>query len=266
VPTGQRRGSTLRSPGPAVVRILERDPELGPRIPAQHLAQARAALVARVRSLDRGVWEAPETADSRHLGFLVLDGLLARDVVLAGTTCTELLGPGDVVGPSTSSHDDTLVRYRVLWHVLEPVQLAVFDGHFSRSLADWPQVMRVLLERTLDGSLRASIHAALLQLSPVETRLVVMFWLLAERWGRVTPAGVVLKLRLSHQMLGQLVGCQRASVTTALHHVEENGLVRRRSDRTWLLKGSPPGELAHIHWNQRPAVDGEPEARVPSPV
>ena len=38
-----------------------------------------------------------------------------------------------------------------------------------------------------------SIHQALLQLSPVETRLLVLFWYLAERWGRVTPDGISVR-------------------------------------------------------------------------
>jgi hypothetical protein len=119
--------------------------------------------------------------------------------------------------------------------------------------------MRVLLERSLRRSLRLTVHAGLLQLSPVETRLLVLFWFLAERWGRVTPSGVTLRLRLSHQLLGQMVGCRRASVTTALHRIEEAGHLVRRRDRTWLLLGSPPDEFAHLHWQERSALDREPE-------
>jgi CRP/FNR family cyclic AMP-dependent transcriptional regulator len=179
--------------------------------------------------------------------------VLAKDVILAGTTCTELLGPGDLLHPDATLGDDTLVRYRVLWHVLEPARFAVLNESVARSLGAWPQVMRSLLERALKRTLRVSLHAALLELSPVETRLLVLFWLLAERWGRVTPAGVALRLRLSHKVLGQLVGCQRASVTTALHHIEESGHIARRADRTWLLRGSPPDELAQMHWQAHTA-------------
>jgi CRP-like cAMP-binding protein len=227
------------------------DPELGLQVPASEITGARASLLAPVRRLSLGTWEPPMTpGDSSHeLGYLLLDGLLARDLILAGRTCTELLGEGDLMQPSTSMRgDEGLVRYHVLWHVLEPVRLAVLDRAFSQSLGRWPQVMRALLERAIRRNLRTSIHAALLQLSPVETRLLVLFWYLAERWGRVTPAGVTLGLRLSHELLGQLVGCQRASVTTALGHISESGLVVRRSDRTWLLRGAPPDELAAVHW------------------
>ena len=234
------------------VQILKSDPELGLRVPATQIAEARKQLVARVKTLEPGRWEVPRDTTSR-LGFLMLDGLLARDVVLVGHTCTELLGEGDVIQPWIPSTDDGLVRYRVLWHVLAPSRLAVLDETFARTLAEWPQVMSMLLERAIRRTLRMSVHQALLQLSPVETRLVVLFWHLAERWGRVTPDGISVKLRMSHELLGQLVGCRRASVTTALHRVDDSGLVTRRTDGTWLLRGSPPDELAEISW-QRSAV------------
>ena len=237
----------------AGIRILECDPELGLRVPAAEITRAREALVAPAASFDRGVWEPPHEIGAGHLGYLMVEGLLAKDVILAGTTCTELLGPGDLLHPEATLGDETLVRYRVLWHVLEPARLAVLDENVARSLGEWPPVMRTLLERALKRTLRVSLHAALLELSPVETRLLVLFWLLAERWGRVTPDGVALRLRLSHKVLGQLVGCQRASVTTALRHVEEGGMVARRSDRTWLLRGSPPDELAQVHWHAHTA-------------
>jgi CRP/FNR family transcriptional regulator, cyclic AMP receptor protein len=202
--------------------------------------------------LEPGRWEVPRDHTSR-LGFLMLEGLLARDVVLVGTTCTELLGDGDVLQPWIPSNDEGLVRYHVRWHVLAPTRLAVLDDQFARKLAEWPQVMATLLERAIRRTLRMSIHQALLQLSPVETRLLVLFWHLAERWGRVTPDGISVRLRMSHALLGQLVGCRRASVTTALHRIDDSGLIVRKSDGTWLLRGSPPDELAEISW-QRQAV------------
>lgn len=244
------------APEPRGARVLDLDPELGQRIPEERRTEAHAALIARTMNLPRGRWEPPEALDPRHLGFLVLDGLLARDVVLAGTTCTELFAESDLLHPLTTTGDDSLVQHRVVWHVLEPVKVAVLDEHFSRSMLSWPQVMRTLLDRALRCARRSSIHAALLQLNPVETRLLVLFWYLAERWGRVTPRGVRVRLRLSHETLGQLVGCQRASVTTALRHLAESGLVLRRSDRTWLLVGTPPDEMTAIHWGSGVALSG----------
>ena len=184
-----------------------------------------------------------------RLGYLVLEGLVARDMTLAGRTATELLGEGDVVEPWVASREEGLVRYRVGWNVLMPVRLAVLDDEFGRSLARWPQVMSTLLERAIRRTHRMSIHEALLQLSPVETRLLVLFWHLAERWGHVTPAGIALRLRLPHALLGQLVGCRRASVTTALQHIYASGELMRRTDGTWLLTGDAPDELTSVHWD-----------------
>jgi CRP/FNR family transcriptional regulator, cyclic AMP receptor protein len=243
------------------VRVLEHDPELGLGISPDRIAEAREALVAPSRTFAPGVWEVPTAAAPRaRLGFLLLDGFVAREVTLAGTTCTELLGEGDILQPSPARRpDDSLLRHRVLWRVLEPARVAVLDDAFTRLLGRWPGVMAALLEREVRRTARMSLHQALLHLTPVETRLLLMFWHLAERWGRVTPAGITLRLRLSHQLLGQLVGCQRASVTTALRHIDESGLVVKRTNGTWLLRGSPPEELAQIHW-QQPDAHGAPFA------
>jgi CRP/FNR family cyclic AMP-dependent transcriptional regulator len=233
------------------VRILEVDPELGLRVPAGEISRAREHLTARVETLAPGHWEVPSNeGDPGSLGFLVLEGLLARDLMLAGTTATDLVGEGDVLQPWVPARDYGLVRYHVGWHVLAPIRLAVLDGQLARELAAWPQVMGALLERVVRRVQRMAIHQALLQLSPVETRLLVLFWYLAERWGHVTPDGITLRLRISHEVLGQLVGCRRASVTTALRHIDESGLIVRKADRTWLLRGSPPDELHEIHWQQ----------------
>jgi CRP/FNR family cyclic AMP-dependent transcriptional regulator len=238
------------------VRILEADPELGLRVPASRIGAARAQLTISFTCMECGVWEVPALKNDRGcLGFLVLDGLLASDTVLAGSVSTALVGEGDVLQPRPTPRDDRLVRSRVQWHVLHPVQLAILDDGFARKLIEWPQVSVALLERSMRQSRRVSIHQALLGLSPVETRLLVLFWYLAERWGRVTSTGVALSLKISHQLLGQLVGCTRASVTTALKEVTRSGRAVRRPDGTWLLRGAPPDELSRPRWeHHRPSA------------
>jgi CRP/FNR family cyclic AMP-dependent transcriptional regulator len=237
------------------VHVLQADPELGLRVPASRIGQARAELMAPFRSLGCGVWDVPTLPSERGcLGFLLLDGLLASDTVLAGNVSTELFGEGDVLQPLAGVRDDRLLRCRVQWHVLDPVHIAILDDRFARRLIEWPQVSVALLERSMRQSRRLSIHQALLGLSPVETRLLVLFWHLAERWGRVTPAGVMLTLKISHQLLGQLVGCTRTSVTTALKEVARSDRALRRQDGSWLLRGAPPDELSRPHWNHHGAA------------
>jgi CRP-like cAMP-binding protein len=215
------------------------------------VSEARAQLVAPVRHLTRGVWEVPDEAtEPGHLGFLILEGRIARDLVLAGTVSTELLGEGDVLQPAIAERDDGLVHCHVLWHALEPVRMADLDRHFAHALTAYPQVIATLLERAIRRSVRMAVHTALLSLSPVETRLLVLFWHLAERWGRVTHEGVVLSPGLTHQLLGQLVGCRRASVTTALKELCDSGRAVRREDGGWLLTGKPPDELSQLTWHR----------------
>jgi len=232
------------------VRVLEADPELGLRVPPSRVYEARRRLVAPMQELSTGFCETPACDEPMHLGFLVLDGLIARDVVLAGHLSTELLGEGDVMQADAAVRAESLIHYRVYWHVLTPVRLAVLDAEFARTVVHWPQVIAAVLERANRRTLQMSIHQALLQLSPVETRLLVLFWHLAERWGRVTPDGILLPLALTHQVLGQLVGCQRASVTTALKAVTHSGRVDRLEDGSWLLHGRAPDELSQLTWER----------------
>ena len=233
------------------VRLLECDPELGLRVPPARIAHLRDELVARTISYEPGLWAVPEDGnDQAGIGYFVLEGVLAREMILAGSNCAELIGEGDVLQP-VANREDRLVQYHVQWHVLEPLRLAVLDERFARALGAAPSVMAAILERSVRRTHRMAVHQALLQLSPVETRLLILLWHLAERWGRVTPDGVAVRLPLSHEMLGQLVGCRRASVTTALARVGDSGRLARRDDGTWVLKGPPPSELTALHWQER---------------
>jgi CRP-like cAMP-binding protein len=236
-----------------LVRLLEREPELGRRVPPNEIARCRDALVARTVSFGTGLWDVPPPQDNRGLGYVVLEGVLARETVLAGTLSAELVGEGDFVQPSIA-RAERLVRYHLQWRVLKPLCLAVLDARFARALGAWPAVTTALLERSLRRAHRMAVHQALLQLSPVETRLLLLFWHLAERWGRVTPDGIKIDLRLSHELLGHLVGVQRASVTTALGRVRDTGGLSRQPDGTWVLHGEPPSELVAPHWRRRGAT------------
>jgi len=225
-----------------LVRVLDVDPELGYRLDDEERATARRYAVAEVMTLDPGPWadafEAPD--DGVQVGLLVLDGLLAHELRLGSGASAELLGAGDLLRPWDEIQAQSISDWSVSWRVLEPTRLAVLDRRFATVASRWPALLDVILRRSVMRARAAGFLRAVTHLTRVDDRLIVVMWFLAERWGRVRPEGVVLPLKLTHQLLAALVGAKRPSVTTALGELTAAGLLERRDDGSWLLLGEPP--------------------------
>ena len=86
-----------------MVRLLDVDPDLGLLLNDSRRDQAERELVVRTHKLPVGPWDvsrlAGATAD--HVGLLIIDGILSRELVVADHVCAELLGPGDLVRPGS---------------------------------------------------------------------------------------------------------------------------------------------------------------------
>jgi CRP/FNR family transcriptional regulator, cyclic AMP receptor protein len=223
--------------------LLELDPDLGLLISDDRLEVARRELRVAVHTLGAGPSDADKLASASpgHVGMLVLDGVLAREVLVSDTVSTELLGPGDVIRPWRLYDGSALLRHQVRWTVLSRSRLALLDRRFGVDLARYPEVMVAVIDRLNERALRLAITQAISQLNRVDRRLLALFWHLAERWGRMTSDGVALPMTLSHRMLGQLVGARRPTVSTALGELARQGELARRDDGTWLLTGAPVG-------------------------
>lgn len=228
-----------------LVRVLSADPDLGAKLDEETLAVAERYAVAEAVRLPAGPWSHEEqpAAGPGGLGLLVLSGLLKRGVEVANSTCAELLGQGDVLRPWEEDVGWDGAEVNAEWEVLEPVWLAVLDRRFAITAARWPELIDVLMGRSVRRSRTLAFHMALSHLTRVDVRLLALFWHLADRWGRVTPDGVVVPLPLTHQTLAALVGAQRPSVTTALGGLADSELVTRRDDGAWMLHGEAPIEL-----------------------
>jgi hypothetical protein len=244
------------------VQILQADPQLAAAVPAATRDDAVIYTFAHAIWLERGAWEPPETGDGSagHLGLLVLDGLLTRDVVLGETLATELVGRGDILRPTDHDGQDAPVPFDVAWHVLEPARVALLDRHFTRVVGHWPELVEELFRGGVRRAQSLAITLAVSHLRRVDTRLLVMFWYLADRWGKVTPQGVHVPLRLTHQTLGRLVGAQRPSVTTSLKQLVQEGCLTRADDQTWLLHGEPPRTLERLRAETTPRGPVDEEA------
>ena len=88
-------------------------------------------------------------------------------------------------------------------------------------------------------SRRLASLLAIAQQHRLEDRLLLLFWQLADRYGRVGPEGVRLELRLTHELIGHLVGAYRPSVSAALTRLQQAGSCVATADR-WILLGPAP--------------------------
>lgn len=252
------------------VRVLQADPDLGRLLNPQRRDEAAAALVVRTHRLPVGDWDVAHLAgsDSHNLGLLVLEGVMAREVVVADNVSTELLGPGDLLRPWQGGADTALLRSEVRWTVLGPARLALLDRRFAVQVSRYPEINTVLFDRLTERSMRLATNQAISQLTRVDRRLLAVFWHLAERWGRVGSDGVVVPLALSHRILGQLVGARRPTVSSAISELVRRGELVRRDDGSWLLTGQPaldpvPEATATVQTRRTLAIPGRKRAAIP---
>jgi CRP/FNR family transcriptional regulator, cyclic AMP receptor protein len=227
------------------VRVAEALPEIIEYLDGDQQELARRQLLAELIVAKTGPWmPSMTTREPGHLGLLVLEGLLSRNVSLERPLATELVGRGDLLRPADRDGQDAPIPFDVSWTVLHPARLAVLDAQFARALGQWPSGMAAVIRGASNRAHSLAITMAVSNLRRVDVRLLVLLWHLADRWGRVTPDGVVVPLRLTHETLARLIGAQRPSVTTAVRQLEEDGRLRRSSNRAWILRGEPPDTLA----------------------
>jgi CRP/FNR family transcriptional regulator, cyclic AMP receptor protein len=228
----------------AHVALLRADPGFARGIPAAEMALAERVLVLPRLDLDGGRWSPPPTGDSPPAALaLLLDGLVGRHVALGERVATQLLGPGDVFDP-WSTPGDELLPCAVHWSAFGPATVAVLDARFATAARRWSVLAATAQERLLGLGERLAVHLAICQLPRVEQRVLALLWHLAERFGRVTSDGVVVELRLTHRLIGELVGAQRPTVSLALTNLLDDGLVTRRDDGALVLDRGSRGALA----------------------
>ena len=233
---------------PAVIRVLEVDPDLAQDLEPAALAVARPRAIARAQWLEPGLWQpfAEEWDHRGHLGLLIVDGFLSRSLQLGARRCAELLGPGDLLRPWVRLAEYSSVPIDDGWEVLEPTRLAVLDRRVAVALAAWPEISAAILDRMMARSRWLALHLAIAHLRRVEARVHVALWHFADRWGHVGPHGVELRVNLTHALLADMVAAERPSVTLALTALRERGLVERDEEHVWHLHGTPPGELDEV--------------------
>jgi hypothetical protein len=223
---------------PHAVSVLDADADLATGIDPGEFEEARRRAAAHVLEVDGPKWDPAEickTAGPGWLGLFVIDGLLIRRVSVASRAACEIFGAGDIFRPWDEDGDYEPLVISVEWMVLKPGRLAVLDQSFAVRVARWPTIAATLLQRCSGRARNLALTQAVTHLPRTHARLLLLFWLLAERWGKVGPGGVLIKLPLTHQVLAMLVGSHRPTVTIALQKLSREGLLIRETGNRWLL-------------------------------
>lgn len=239
--------------------MLDVEPELRNGLDPAGLSAQRQASGALAWSLPRGRFScAPGMFDSNGgLGLLIVEGVIIRHLLAGEMETVELVGSGDVLRPSVEMDAQTApaAPSHQHWTVLRRARLAILDRSFALAVSPWPEIAANIGDRIamrIGWMVKATAIRAVRR---VDRRLLAMLWFYADRWGRVTPEGIVLDLELTHRQLAGLVGARRPSVTTALGALEHSGEIERRHDRGWLLRGERPplsGPAAHVKQPHEP--------------
>jgi CRP-like cAMP-binding protein len=229
------------------IPVLRIDADLLAGLGGDERERAERSCLAPVVELPKGAWDTDGTPgiDRSGFGLLVLSGTLCRRVVQSRRHGAELVGPGDLLRPWDRIGEWASIPTESDWLVIERARLAVLDAEFARRCAAFPEIAVAIVRRGLLRSRYLAILVAIVSQRRVETRLAMLFWHLADRFGHMHDGWVDVPVPLTHSLLGEMVGARRPSVTTALAGLDEQGTLRR-TPNGWRLQGPVPEELEQL--------------------
>lgn len=219
------------------IRLLDAEPGLAFGLAeAEH--EALSQLVVPALRVPAGHWQPPERLDAT-IGAFVVGGMLLRAGNTFGRADLQLFGPGDILD------HDALAGPGATWRALEPAHLAILGDRFIVAARRWPQLISGFARMLFEAQREQHMRAAICAMPRVEERILALFSHLAGRWGRVTPHGITLRLPITHETLGTLIGARRPTVSLALTTLRDQQLLTRSSQGLWLLPADCGEWLAH---------------------
>jgi CRP-like cAMP-binding protein len=223
--------------GAARIPLLEVVPSLVEHLPRDGQELARR-LTLRVPTLTPGERELDQLlTEPDAFAAVLVDGILMHRIAIGEQPALRLLGPGDILTRLDESRPFLLTRST--YRAAAPARLALLDDRVLWLAQRFPRLFAGLQARIGAQQDRIAAQLAACQLPRVEDRLIAIMWLIAERWGRVTSAGTVVPVSLTHDALGELIGARRSTVSLALKQLVADGVIAR-NDGGWLLLGPPP--------------------------
>src|SRR4051794_7234073 len=124
-----------------ITALLEAEPDLGARLTSAEQDDAKTLRVVELR-IDPGPWSYEDAGSGVELGggplgFLVLRGVLMRQVELAGTCAGEILTDGDFALDTPA--EEGFVPDTSSWVALTPARIAIVDRRGLRPPAPGPR-------------------------------------------------------------------------------------------------------------------------------
>ena len=224
-----------------LVRILDYDSELAALLHADDRRRLRDLLIAESFTMARGRYDSfreYQPKVSSEMWLMIMEGICGRSIHINDGMFLELLGVGDVftdfrVYPA----DDSWNTAPIL--VLDRIRVAVLSRELLARITHFPLLLHILLKRLDVRARRLSHQLAINSIVGIDRRIMMVFCQLANRWGRVTRAGVVLNIDLTNECLGHIVGGCCQSVSTAKNDLMRRGVIERRSNGGWLVRMDP---------------------------
>lgn len=205
----------------------------------ESLSRGRATPDSRVLLLDRGGFDPSHLIDDPEMSFgiLILDGLIMARLEAGRAHTGWLVGADDLLRPWEMSQ--IALTQSAAWQVLTPARIIRLDTRLLPRLRDEPRLVQDLLARATRTTHWLFAKALVISSPSIEERLVLLFALFGERWGKVRPEGIWIELPLTHALIALLCGARRPSVSVALRSLEERGILMRNSRLGWLLRRAP---------------------------
>ena len=212
--------------------LLLLDPELGRSLSQSQRGEARRELIAQTTLLRPGDSGA-ELSRPGLFAALIVEGALGRQVQTDRGRTLEILVKGDLLRPwqedsrwITESQINPLVETRI----------AMLNRYALDSLCKFPLLIEALLERAFRRVRGAATQAAFESRAGMDQRVLFSLWHLADRCGEPADGdGAMIPLPLTHQMIADLVGAQRTSVSAAISRLATAGMLSRTEGRGWVL-------------------------------
>jgi CRP/FNR family cyclic AMP-dependent transcriptional regulator len=245
------------------ISLFQLEPDLRDAIPDHERAAASQACFAPSFTLPTGSWEAGDGGRPREdpggFGLLLFSGVPCRRVAQAERAAAELIGPGDLIRPWDRVTEWSTLPVEATWTVLRPVEGAVLDRAFGRRVGPYPAIAEQLVRRALLRTRYLSVLSAITGQRSLDSRLHMLFWHLADRFGRMRGEWVEIPIPLTHSLLAELVAARRPSVSTAFTRLQGRGVIEQERGG-WRLSGTVPPEYAALRARQ------EATTATPSPV